>query len=115
MTDTCIFCQIVSGELAGKIVYKDEEITAFWDRNPTADVHILIVPNRHISSMNEAEGEDAELLGKLLLKAKDIAVEQGIDKSGYRLLVNTGRGGGQTIFHLHVHLIGGPHMLAIHG
>jgi histidine triad (HIT) family protein len=98
-----------------EIVYQDDEITAFWDQHPAAPIHILIVPNRHISSLNKVEMEDAALLGRLMLKAREIAVEQGVRDKGYRLLVNVGEGGGQSVFHLHLHLFAGPHLMAIHG
>ena len=100
--------------MPAEIVYQDDEITAFWDQHPAAPIHILIVPNRHISSVNEMEAEDAVLLGRLILKAREIAAEQGVRDKGYRLLVNVGKEGGQTIFHLHLHLFAGPHLMAIH-
>jgi histidine triad (HIT) family protein len=115
MQDDCIFCQIVAGMVPAEIVYQDDEITAFWDQHPAAPIHILIVPNQHISSVNEVEMEDAALLGRLMLKAREIAVEQGVRDKGYRLLVNVGEGGGQSVFHLHLHLFAGPHLMAIHG
>ena len=115
MQDDCVFCQIVAGMVPAEIVYQDDEITAFWDQHPAAPIHILIVPNRHISSVNEVEMEDAALLGRLMLKAQEIAVEQGVRDKGYRLLVNVGEGGGQSVFHLHLHLFAGPHLMAIHG
>ena len=115
MQEDCIFCQIVAGVVPAEIVYQDDEITAFWDQHPAAPIHILIVPNRHISSVNEMEVEDAPLLGRLVLKAREIAAEQGVRDKGYRLLVNVEEGGGQTVFHLHLHLFAGPHLLAIHG
>jgi histidine triad (HIT) family protein len=107
MPADCIFCRIVSGQADANIVYRDDEITAFWDSRPAAPVHILVVPNRHIDSVNEAVPEDAELLGKLILKARDLAKEQGVDKRGYRLVLNVGPDGGQTVFHIHLHLIAG--------
>ena len=100
--------------MPAEIVYQNDEITAFWDQHPAAPIHILIVPNRHISSVNELEVEDAALLGRLMLKAREIAAEKGVRDKGYRLLVNVEEGGGQTIFHLHLHLFAGPHLLAIH-
>lgn len=115
MQEDCIFCQIVAGVVPAEIVYQNDEITAFWDQLPAAPIHILIVPNRHISSVNEMEAKDAALLGRLMLKAREIAAEQGVHDKGYRLLVNVGKGGGQTIFHLHLHLFAGPHLMAIHG
>jgi len=115
MQEDCVFCQIVAGKASAEIVYQDDEMTAFWDQHPAAPIHILIVPNKHISSMNEVEAEDAALLGRLMLKAREIAVEQGVRDTGYRLLVNVGEGGGQSVFHLHLHLFAGAHRLAIHG
>lgn len=107
MPDDCIFCKIVAGQAGADIVYRDAEITAFWDRRPAAPVHILVVPNKHIDSVNEADPQDAELLGKLILKARDLAKEQGVDERGYRLVLNVGPDGGQTVFHIHLHLIAG--------
>jgi len=115
MQGDCIFCQIIAGIVPAEIVFQDDEITAFWDQRPAAPIHILIVPNRHISSVNELEAEDAALLGRLVLKAREIATEQGVRDKGYRLLVNVGEGGGQSVFHLHLHLFAGPHLMAIHG
>ncbi|MDO8551770.1 MAG: histidine triad nucleotide-binding protein [bacterium] len=105
--ENCVFCRIINGEIPTEFVYKDEELVAFRDINPKAPVHILIVPRKHIPSINELEDGDRELLGNLLLTAKKIAQEQGVDKSGYRLSVNVGEGGGQDVFHLHMHLKGG--------
>jgi len=110
MTDTCIFCKIISGELPSKIVFRDEQATAFRDINPAAPTHILIVPNKHIASVNVLESEDEQLIGHLFSVAGQLAKSEGIDQSGYRLIVNTGADGGQTVFHLHVHLIGGQQM-----
>ena len=106
----CTFCDIVAGRKPGKIVYQDEQVTAFWDIHPAAPVHLLIVPNRHIASVNEAAAEDAALLGRLFSAARQLAQEQGIHQSGYRLIVNTGPDSGQMIQHLHMHLLGGRHM-----
>ena len=105
--EDCVFCRIAESENDADIVYRDDEITAFWDRRPAAPVHILFIPNRHIESINEVESGDAELLGKMILLAKKVAEEQGVAESGYRLFFNTGPEGGQTIFHLHLHLMGG--------
>lgn len=92
------------------ILYQDEQVTAFWDNRPAAPVHILIVPNKHIPSVNEIEPEDAELLGKMILVAKNLAKEKGVDESGYRLVINVGRDGGQTVYHLHLHIVGGERL-----
>lgn len=110
MTDSCIFCKIVSNEAKATIVYRDEQVTAFRDIHPVAPTHILIVPNRHISSVNGLSPEDEQLIGHLVTTAGKLAREEGIDKSGYRLITNTGADGGQTVFHLHLHLIGGQRM-----
>jgi histidine triad (HIT) family protein len=110
MTDTCIFCKIVSGEARAEIVYRDEQVTAFRDIHPVAPTHILLVPNKHIESVNTLENEDEQIMGHIFTTAGKIAKEEGIDKGGYRLITNTGINGGQTMFHLHLHLIGGQRM-----
>jgi histidine triad (HIT) family protein len=102
----CVFCRVVRGEAPAGIVYQDEDVTAFHDINPCAPVHILIVPNRHITSVSQIEPEDAALLGKLFVVARLLAEEQDT-VDGYRLVINNGRRGGQSVFHLHVHLLGG--------
>ena len=102
-----IFSKIISGESPADIVFKDERITAFRDINPAAPTHILIVPNKHIATVNDLEEEDAELVGHMVLTAKRLAAEEGIADRGYRLIVNCNRDGGQVVFHLHLHLIGG--------
>ena len=110
MSDECLFCKIISGEIKGTIVFRDEQTTAFRDINPAGPTHILVVPNRHIESVNALESGDEPLLGHLISVAGQLAKSEGIDQSGYRLIVNTGADGGQTVFHLHVHLIGGQRM-----
>ncbi len=110
MTDSCIFCKIVSNEAKATILYRDERVTAFRDTHPVAPTHILIVPNRHIDSVAALDVEDEQLVGHLFTVARKLAQEEGIDRSGYRLITNTGPNGGQTIFHLHLHLIGGQRM-----
>jgi histidine triad (HIT) family protein len=107
MTNSCVFCKIVSREAKATIVYSDEQVTAFRDIHPIARTHILIVPNRHIESVNSLEVEDEQLMGHLFTVARQLAKEEGIDQGGYRIIVNTGIDGGQTVFHLHIHLIGG--------
>lgn len=102
-----VFSKIISGDAPADIVYKDEHITAFRDINPTAPTHILIVPNKFIATVNDLEEEDAELIGHMVLAAKKIAAEEGIAEQGYRLIINCNRDGGQVVFHLHLHLIGG--------
>ena len=110
MTDSCIFCKIVSTEAKAEVVYRDEQVTAFRDMHPAAPTHILIVPNRHIESVGALEVEDEQLMGHLFTVARKLAEEEGIARGGYRLITNSGVNGGQTVFHLHVHLIGGQRM-----
>ena len=106
----CPFCKIVRNEVPANIVYRDEQVTAFRDIHPVAPTHILIVPNRHIESINSLKSEDEALVGHLFMVAGQLAVQEGIAEGGYRLIANTGVNGGQTIFHLHLHLLGGAHM-----
>ncbi len=105
--ETCIFCKIVKGELPADFVYQDDEVAVFKDINPVAPVHLLVVPKKHIPSLQDAVEEDQMLLGKLLLTAKKVALEQGIAGSGYRLSLNNGRDAGQAVDHLHIHLLAG--------
>jgi histidine triad (HIT) family protein len=107
MPDSCIFCEIANGRILAGIVFQDDETAAFKDMNAQAPVHVLVVPRRHISSVNELGPGDAETVGKLFLAAKQIAGELNIAHSGYRLVMNCGRDGGQTVDHIHLHLLGG--------
>jgi histidine triad (HIT) family protein len=109
MTD-CIFCKIVRGEIPSRKVYEDEEMLAFHDINPLAPVHFMIIPKKHIDSLDTAVAEDAAVLGKMLAKAGTLAREQG-STEGFRTIVNTGRIGRQDVYHLHIHIIGGPNPL----
>lgn len=102
----CIFCRIVRGEAPARIAYQDEEVTAFHDLNPQAPVHVLIVPNRHIEGVAQVEPDDEPVLGRLFTVARQLAEQMGITQ-GYRLVVNSGPLSGQSVFHLHVHLLGG--------
>lgn len=108
--DGCVFCQITSGTLPAALLYQDEWVTAFEDLHPIAPVHFLVVPNRHIVSINEIEAGDEELLGHLVTVAKRLARRKGVRESGYRLVINTGPDAGQSVFHLHLHVIGGRKM-----
>ena len=110
MSNSCIFCKIVSEEAKATIVYRDKQVTAFRDAHPVAPTHLLIVPNKHIESVGTLEDEDEPLMGHLFTVARNLAEQEGIAKGGYRLITNTGSNGGQTVFHLHVHLIGGQRM-----
>jgi diadenosine tetraphosphate (Ap4A) HIT family hydrolase len=103
----CLFCRIIAGEVTARIVYADDLVTAIRDINPQAPTHILLLPNRHISGIDEASEADARLLAALFLTAPAIAREQGLAEGGYRLVVNQGADAGQSVFHLHVHLLGG--------
>ena len=107
MSQDCIFCKIVSGEIPGEVVYRDDKIIAFKDINPAAPVHLLVIPIEHIVNLTEVEVAHQDLLGHILIKSKEIAAEQGIAESGYRLVANTNEDGGQVVFHLHFHIIGG--------
>ncbi len=104
---SCIFCEIIKGNSPAEFLYRDEEVVAFKDKYPSAPVHILIVPTEHIDSARHVTEKHKELLGKMVLKARDLAEEVGIAESGYKMVINTGKGGGQIIPHLHLHLIGG--------
>lgn len=110
MSDSCSFCKIVSNEAKATIVYRDEHVTAFRDIHPVAPTHILIVPNRHIDSVGTLGPEDEQVIGHIFTVARKLADQEGISKAGYRMITNTGAHGGQTVFHLHVHLIGGQRM-----
>ncbi len=107
MSTSCIFCKIISNEAKGTIVYRDEQVTAFRDIHPAGPTHILIVPNRHIDSVDVLQPEDEQVVGHMVRMAGEIARQEGISKGGYRLIVNTGPDASQTVFHLHLHLIGG--------
>lgn len=107
MSDDCLFCKIIAGELPSNKVYEDDDVYAFEDINPSAPVHVLVVPKKHISDMLDATAEDESLLGKLLLRANDIAKLLGIDKTGFRYVLNTGPDSCRTIFHVHLHILGG--------
>lgn len=106
----CLFCKIVNKEIPAEIVYEDDSILAIKDINPAAPVHLLIMPKTHIPSLNEAEGDNIETLGHIQLVASRLAHDFGISEQGYRLVNNCGKWGGQDIFHLHYHLLGGKQM-----
>jgi len=110
MTDT-IFSRIVRREIPADIVYENDDVLAFRDLNPQAPVHVLFIPKRAIASLDDASASDAELLGKLLLAAAAYAKEQGFAKDGYRTVINTNAHGGQTVYHIHVHLLAGRQMV----
>jgi histidine triad (HIT) family protein len=109
MASGCIFCRIVAGEIPAKRVFEDEQVLAFADLNPQAPVHLLVIPKQHIASHADVEREHAPLLGHLMAVAAELAEAQGLAK-GYRLVINTGPDGGQTVDHLHMHVLGGRPM-----
>ncbi len=103
----CVFCQIVVGAIPAKILYEDDQVIAFDDMNPQARVHVLVIPKRHMASLAEAQDSDVSVLGQLMVVCSKMAQERGIAEDGYRVVANTGRGAGQTVFHLHLHVLGG--------
>jgi len=106
----CIFCKIVAGQAPARMLYQDEQVSAFRDIHPAGPTHILIIPNRHIASINALEPADEALMGRLFTLARELARQEGIDQTGYRLIINTGPHAGQAVFHIHMHLVGGQRM-----
>jgi histidine triad (HIT) family protein len=106
MSDDCLFCKIAGGEIPADKVYEDDRVIAFRDISPQAPVHVLIVPRKHVAKLNDADEKDRELLGHILLKAKEIAAQEGVD-AGYRVVNNCGASAGQSVFHIHFHVLGG--------
>ena len=105
MTDSCLFCRIVRREIPAQLVHEDEHTLAFRDIDPKAPTHVLVIPKAHVASLNETL--DAEMLGRLMLVAKSLAASEGLATEGYRTVLNTGPNAGQTVFHIHLHLLGG--------
>ena len=105
--EDCLFCKIVAGEIPSDKVAEDDRSIAFNDISPQAPTHVLVVPKDHIDSLDKAREEQGELIGHLLLRAAEIARDKGFAEDGYRIVINTNADGGQTVFHLHVHLLGG--------
>ncbi|HYW92766.1 MAG TPA: histidine triad nucleotide-binding protein [Gammaproteobacteria bacterium] len=103
----CIFCDIVSGDVPSDIVYENEYIVAFRDINPQAPVHVLVIPRRHVDNINALTAEDADMVGRLYLAARDVARQEGLAERGYRTVMNCNHEAGQTVFHLHLHVLGG--------
>ena len=106
----CIFCKIVARTIPAALVYEDNVVVAFDDINPQAPIHTLIIPRKHVASIAELQDSDVELLGRLMLVGNKIAKQKGIADAGYRIVVNTGAHGGQSVFHLHLHVLGGRHL-----
>ncbi len=104
---SCIFCKIVKKEIPSKIVFENSDLVAFEDISPQAPVHIVIISKNHIEKLSDLTEENIRLIGSMVLAAKDIAVKKGIDASGYRVVINCSKDGGQAVFHLHLHLLGG--------
>ncbi len=109
MTD-CLFCKIRDGEIPADIVYENDDVLAFRDVNPQAPLHVLIVPRKHIATVNDVQPDDAAVMGKLFLAAQHIAAQEGVADDGYRLVVNCNSKAGQTVFHIHMHVLGGRNM-----
>jgi histidine triad (HIT) family protein len=106
----CLFCRIARGEIPAKLAYQDDDVLAFHDIDPKAPVHVLIIPREHIASINELNGTQAQTIGKLHVVARDLARELGVFAGGYRLVINTGQDAGQSVEHIHLHLLGGRHL-----
>jgi histidine triad (HIT) family protein len=107
MEKGCLFCQISHGETSTEFLFENDTLVVFKDIHPAAPVHLLIVPKKHIRSINDLQDADQPILSEMLMVARDMAAQSGVAESGYRLFINVERGGGQVIFHLHLHLIGG--------
>lgn len=110
MSNDCLFCKIAAGEIPATQVYSDEHVIAFRDISPIAPQHILLIPRKHIQSVAALEAEDAQVMGHLMLKAKQVAEQEGFAQSGFRCVINTGDDGGQTVGHFHLHLLAGRHL-----
>jgi histidine triad (HIT) family protein len=108
--EDCIFCKIVNKDIPAELIFEDEQIVAFNDINPQAPIHILIIPKEHFASLNDIPEEKKELLSHILLRARQIAQNIGIEENGYRIVLNTARDSGQEVFHIHFHLLGGRRM-----
>lgn len=106
----CVFCKIVKGEIPSQKVYEDEEVLAFHDIQPAAPIHILVIPKKHIASLNEVEKDDQALLGKIHTVIQTIAKEQGFSDNGFRVIINCGKDGGQEVVHLHFHVLAGKQL-----
>lgn len=106
----CIFCKIIAGEVPGKVVFENDDIMALHDLHPKAPTHLLIIPKRHIATIDDCNDNDAMLLGQMILTAKKLAAEGGLSDFGYRLIFNVNAGGGQAVYHIHLHVLGGRQM-----
>ncbi len=106
----CLFCKIVAGEIPAELLYEDDHVVAFKDINPQAPMHHLIIPKKHISTINDLTINDEALIGKMYLAAKALAEKEGVEDDGYRTVMNCGESGGQTVFHIHLHVLAGRNM-----
>ena len=106
MTD-CIFCKMVSGEITPDTVYEDDDVLAFRDMNPQAPVHVLVIPKQHVATINDLDADSSALVGKMMMAAAKVAQQEGFAEQGYRTIMNCNAHGGQTVFHIHLHLLGG--------
>ena len=106
----CLFCKILDGEIPCDRVYENDQVIAFRDVNPQAPTHILVIPRKHISTVNDLTADDKNIVGEMLLAAQAVAKQEGIEESGYRLVMNCNEGAGQTVFHIHLHILGGRRM-----
>ncbi len=109
--EDCIFCKIVNKEIKSELVYEDEKFLSFKDINPKAPLHLIVIPKKHIASFNDFDLKDKELIGELFLAVQKIVKEQKVDQAGYRLVINTGKNSGQTINHIHIHLLAKKELL----
>ena len=107
MADDCLFCKMATGEIKPDTLYEDDDVLAFSDINPQAPLHFLVIPKQHITTLNDLEAEHAELVGKLYLAAKRVADEKGVARGGYRTVMNCNTDAGQTVWHIHLHVLGG--------
>lgn len=110
MPDDCLFCKIAAGQIPATIVHQDDDVVAFEDINPQAPQHLVIIPRAHIATVNDVEPAHEPLLGKLVNTAKGLAAQRGFDDTGYRLVMNVNEAGGQSVFHIHLHVLGGRRM-----
>ncbi len=106
----CLFCKIAQGEIPATVIFEDKEIMAFRDIRPQAPTHILVIPKRHIATINDTQNSDCSLLGSMILCAKKLAQQEELSEQGYRLVFNVNSGGGQEVYHIHLHLLGGRQM-----
>ena len=109
-SDDCLFCKILDGEIPAELIYESDTAVAFRDVNPQAPTHVLVIPRKHISTINDIEQDDQEIIGSLYTAAREVAAKEGIADDGYRAVMNCGEGAGQSVFHIHLHVLGGRQM-----